>query len=115
MPSLDPTEPALLNADLGVLIDPGEMAIIRRLAEYPRVLEGAAASHEPHRLAFYLHDLASEFHAHWNRGKELPQLRFIDVSDSAGTLARLALVHATKLVLAAGLGILGVSAPQEMR
>ncbi|MEO8667992.1 MAG: arginine--tRNA ligase, partial [Bauldia sp.] len=115
MPALDTGEAALAEADFSALTDPGEMAIIRRLAEYPRLLEAAAGAHEPHRLAFYLHDLASDFHGHWNRGKELPQLRFIDVSDSGATLARLALVHATKLVLSAGLVILGVSAPQEMR
>ncbi len=60
------------------LTDSGEMALIRRLLEYPRVIEAAAEAHEPHRIAFYLHDVASEFHAHWNRGKELPQLRFIN-------------------------------------
>ena len=68
-------------APLERLTDSGEMALIRRLAEYPRVVEAAAAAHEPHRVAFYLHDLASEFHAHWNRGKELPQLRFINPAD----------------------------------
>ena len=93
----------------------GEMALIRRLAEYPRVLEGAVESHEPHRVAFYLYEVAAEFHGHWNRGKELPQLRFINQADSDSTRARLALVHATKLVLSSGLAILGVSAPEEMR
>jgi arginyl-tRNA synthetase len=115
MPSLETAPSVLAEGDFSPLMDPGEMALIRRLAEYPRLLEAAATTHEPHRLAFYLHDLASEFHGHWNRGKELPQLRFIDVSDSGVTLARLALVHATKLVLSAGLAILGVSAPEEMR
>ena len=91
------------------------MALIRRLAEYPRVVEGAAAAHEPHRVAFYLHDLASEFHAHWNRGKESPQLRFINPAEPDTTAARLALIHATKLVLSSGLTMLGVSAPEEMR
>ena len=91
------------------------MALIRRLCAYPRVVEAAAEAHEPHRVAFYLYDLASEFHAHWNRGKELPQLRFINPADSDSTLARLALVHATKLVLSSGLAILGVRAPEEMR
>ena len=105
----------LRGAPLDRLADSGEMALIRRLLEYPRVIEAAAAAHEPHRVAFYLHDLASEFHAHWNCGKELPQLRFINPADSDSTLARLALVHATKLVLSSGLAILGVSAPEEMR
>ena len=91
------------------------MALIRRLSAYPRIIEAAAEAHEPHRIAFYLFDLASDFHSHWNRGKELPQLRFIDPSDEAATLSRLALVHATKLVLSSGLAILGASAPEEMR
>jgi len=97
------------------LADEGEMALIRRLLEYPRMIEGAAAAHEPHRVAFYLYELAADFHGQWNRGKELPQLRFIDPLESESTLARLALVHATKLVLSSGLAILGVSAPEEMR
>ena len=79
------------------------------------MIEAAAEAQEPHRVAYFLHELASEFHAHWNRGKELPQLRFINHADSHSTLARLALVHATKLVLSSGLAILGVSAPEEMR
>jgi arginyl-tRNA synthetase len=105
----------LAQAPLGSLTDIGEMALIRRLAEYPRVIEQAASAHEPHRVAFYLHDVASEFHAHWNRGKELPQLRFINAAEPDTTQARLALIHATKLVLSSGLSMLGVSAPQEMR
>ena len=108
-------EKALAGAPLDRLTDSGEMALIRRLAEYPRVIEAAAAAHEPHRVAFYLYDLASEFHAHWNRGKELPQLRFINSAKPDVTLARLALIHATKLVLSSGLVMLGVSAPEEMR
>ncbi len=106
---------ALATAPLERLTDSGEMALIRHLAEYPRVVEAAAAAHEPHRVAFYLYDLASAFHAHWNRGKELPQLRFINPAERDMTLARLALIHATKLVLSSGLAILGVSAPDEMR
>jgi arginyl-tRNA synthetase len=115
MPAVDRTLAALAAAPLDTLTDSGEMALIRRLAEYPRIIEAAAEAHEPHRIAFYLHDVASEFHAHWNRGKELPQLRFINHADPHSTLARLALVHATKLVLSSGLAILGVSAPDEMR
>ncbi len=115
MPGLDITDAALSSAPLDRLTDVGEMALIRRLLEYPRTIESAAEAQEPHRIAFYLYDLASEFHAHWNRGKELPQLRFINQTDSHSTLARLALVHAIKLVLSSGLGILGVSAPEEMR
>lgn len=115
MPALDVSETALADAPLDVLSDAGEMAVIRRLMEYPRLVEAAAEAQEPHRVAFYLYELASEFHAHWNRGKESPQLRFINQSEPDSTLARLALVHATKLVLMSGLAILGVSAPEEMR
>jgi arginyl-tRNA synthetase len=115
MPSLDIRPEALRRAPLERLTDDGEMALIRRLAGYPRMLEGAAEAHEPHRIAFYLYELAADFHGQWNRGKELPQLRFINQQDSDATLARLALVHATKLVLSSGLAILGVSAPEEMR
>jgi arginyl-tRNA synthetase len=110
------TDPASLEAaPLDPLADTGEMALIRRLCAYPRVVESAAEAHEPHRIAFYLYELASELHAQWNRGKDLPQLRFIITTDRSSTLARLALVHATKLVLASGLAILGVNAPEEMR
>ena len=76
---------------------------------------GGARAHEPHRIAFYLYELASEFHGAWNRGIDLPQLRFIREDDKATTAARLALTAATRAVLAAGLGILGVFAPEEMR
>jgi arginyl-tRNA synthetase len=106
---------AITEAPLDTLADAGEMALIRRLSAYPRVIEAAAEAHEPHRIAFYLYDLAADFHGHWNRGKELPQLRFINAENEASTLARLALVHATRLVLSSGLAILGASAPEEMR
>jgi arginyl-tRNA synthetase len=72
-------------------------------------------AHEPHRLAFYLHDLAGEFHSHWNSGTEMPHLRFIIEDDAPLTLARLTLVCGVVLVLASGLAILGVGAPEEMR
>ena len=107
--------PALAGADLGRLADEGELQVIRLLAQYPRVVEGAAESHEPHRIAFYLYDLASAFHTLWNKGKDLPQLRFVNQSDKPSTEARLALVHAVRCVLASGLAILGVTAPDEMR
>jgi arginyl-tRNA synthetase len=101
--------------DLSFLADAGEMALVRKLADYPRVLESAALAHEPHRLAFYLYELASDFHAHWNRGTETPQLRFINQADPLSTDARLALVDAVRVVLSSGLAILGVHAPDEMR
>jgi arginyl-tRNA synthetase len=115
VPNINRGTESLLQAKLDLLSDTGELALIRRLAEYPRIVESAAAHREPHRVAFYLHDLASEFHAHWNRGKELPQLRFIIADKPELTLARLALVQGVKLVLLTGLTILGVSAPDEMR
>jgi arginyl-tRNA synthetase len=115
MPGLEVSPEALGQAPIDRLADFGEMALIRRLCAYPKVVEAAAEAHEPHRIAFYLYDLASEFHTHWNRGKELPQLRFIESSDRGLTLARLALVNATKLVLASGLAVLGATAPEEMR
>lgn len=110
--ALDPT--ALANADVALLEDPGELQIIRRLAGYPRLVEAAAEAHEPHRIAFYLYDLASDFHILWNKGKESPQLRFISKDRVELTLARLALLSAIRYVLANGLGILGVSPVQEM-
>jgi arginyl-tRNA synthetase len=105
----------LARAALERLDDAAELAILKRIALYPRLLEGAAAAHEPHRVAFYLYDLASEFHAQWTRGKDLPHLRFIIQDDPQLTLARLALVQGVVTVLASGLNLLGVKAPEEMR
>ncbi len=95
--------------------DSGELSILRRIALYPRLVEAAALAHEPHRVAFYLYELASEFHAHWTRGKDLPHLRFIIQNDPETTAARLALVQGIVTVLASGLALLGVEAPEEMR
>jgi arginyl-tRNA synthetase len=94
---------------------PGELSLVKRIAEWPRVVEAAAGAHEPHRIAFYLHELASEFHSQWNRGTEVPHLRFIIGDDPPLTMARLTLVYGIVLVLASGLAILGVGAPEEMR
>jgi arginyl-tRNA synthetase len=105
----------LTRANLALLSDDGERAIMRRLAQYPRVIEQAALAHEPHRVAFFVHDLASDFHALWNRGKDMPELRFIVEDAKDVSLARLAMVESVRSVLASGLGILGVSAPNEMR
>ena len=102
------------EACLSRLNDPFELAILRKIAAFPELLENAALAHEPHRVAFYLYELASEFHALWNRGKDLPYLRFIQPSDEQLTLARLALVQGVAVVIANGLEILGVNAPQEM-
>jgi arginyl-tRNA synthetase len=113
-PDLDPEEGSLAVSDLGRLTDEAEVALIRRIAQFPRLVEAAATAHEPHRIGFYLYDLAGDFHGLWNRGKDLPQLRFIYESDRELTRARIALVAATKGVLVSGLGILGVHAMHEL-
>lgn len=105
----------LADADTARLTDPAELGLIRRLALFPRLIEGAAEAHEPHRVAFYLYDLASEFHALWTRGRDSPHLRFIIQNDAEMTKARLALVQGVVSVIASGLAILGVQAPDEMR
>lgn len=114
-PRLNEGAAEVLNADLSRLNDPGEIDMIRKLAGFPVVVEGAARAHEPHRIAFYLYDLASAFHGQWTRGNESPHLRFIQPSDGKLTAARLALVQANAIVLASGLTLLGVLAPSEMR
>jgi arginyl-tRNA synthetase len=115
IPDADLGPPSLAAAPLDRLSDEGELRLIKRLSEWPRLIESAAVAHEPHRVAFFLHDLASEFHAHWNRGNDLPHLRFIIRDDPALVLARAALVSGLCTVLASGLAILGVRAPEEMR
>lgn len=112
---LDVSDAALAGAVLDTLADTGEMALMRKLAEWQRLVEIAARSHEPHRVAFYLYELASELHAHWNRGNDTPALRFLG-SDRADTdPAKIALARATGVVISAGLAILGVEPLQEMR
>jgi arginyl-tRNA synthetase len=105
----------LSDAAIERLTDPAELGLLRLLALYPRMVEAAAVAHEPHRIAFYLYDLASEFHALWTRGRDLPYLRFIINNDAEITKARLALVQGVVSVLASGLAVLGVHAPDEMR
>jgi arginyl-tRNA synthetase len=105
----------LAGADLSRLSDASETGLLRRLALFPRLIESAAEAHEPHRVAFYLYDLASEFHALWTRGRDAPHLRFIIQNDAEMTKARLALVQGVVSVIASGLAILGVQAPVEMR
>ncbi len=105
----------LAAAPVERLIDPAELSLLRKLAVYPRMVEAAAAAHEPHRIAFYLYDLASEFHALWTKGRDLPYLRFIINNDADMTAARLAMVQGVVTVLASGLRVLGVGAPNEMR
>ena len=114
-PALREDSQEVLGADLSLLDDAGEIDLMKRLAAFPTVLEGAARAHEPHRLAFYLYDLASFFHGQYARGNDSPHLRFIQPDNGTLTAARLALVQANALVLASGLRLLGVLAPSEMR
>ena len=109
-----PDPAALADADLSALTDPGELDLIRRIGEWPRQVETAAAQHEPHRVTFYLYDLASDFNAHWNRGQDNPELRFVRADAPELTRSRLALVMAVRVVISAGLAILGVAPMQEM-
>jgi arginyl-tRNA synthetase len=112
-----PADPAALIevAKLELLSDPAELALMRRIALYPRIVEAASVAHEPHRIAFYLYDLASEFHALYTLGNASPHLRFIIQNDRQVTEARLVLVQGVATVLASGLALLGVEAPHEMR
>ena len=101
-------------ADLYRLTAPAEMAVIKALASWPRLVVSAAQSHEPHRVAFFLMDLAAAFHALWTAGREAPELRFIREDDAGLTAARLCLVKATALVIRSGLGVLSITAREEM-
>ena len=95
--------------------DESELQLVGKLAEYPRIVDAAARVREPHRIAFYLYDLASLFHAHWNKGKDSTELRFINHKNPELSLARLGLVKAVASVLKSGLDIIGTDAPLEMR
>jgi arginyl-tRNA synthetase len=100
--------------DFSLLTDDAEKAIIRKIVEFPRLIESSAQAHEPHRISFYLYDLASEFHSLWNKGKELPQLRFILQDQDNVTLTRLAFLRVIRYCLANGLRVLGVRPVEEM-
>ena len=102
-------------SDTPNLVDASEFALARKLAEWPRLVEIAAREHEPHRIAFYLYELASEFHALWNKGNEFPTLRFLQDGDPAASAAKIALPRAVAVVISAGLGILGVTPATQMR
>jgi arginyl-tRNA synthetase len=110
----DVSDTTLAVQDLSGLSDPSELAVLRKLAEWPRQVEIAARTHEPHRIATYLSDLAAELHSLWNRGNDMPELRFIQ-HDEAATQAKIALARATTVVISAGLSILGVVPVEEMR
>jgi arginyl-tRNA synthetase len=110
----DLSDKALAAAPLDPLSDPAELALIRELAGWPRVVESAAEAHEPHRIAFYLQEVAASFHALWNKGKDEATLRFILASDAELTRARLALVRGLAIVIASGLAVIGVEPVEEM-
>ena len=111
-----PVSPADLGtANLDQIADDSELSLLRKLAEWPRQLELAARHHEPHRVAFYLYDLASELHALWNKGNDHPDLRFLQPDAPATSQAKIALISAVSVVLSAGLAILGVTPVNEMR
>ena len=112
---LDVSDESLSGANLSRLVDSGELGLVRKLSEYPRIIDLSSRSHEPHRLAFYLHELSSLFHGHWNRGHDDSGLRFINPNDAELSLSRLVLVRCVSLVLSSGLSIMGVSSPEEMR
>jgi arginyl-tRNA synthetase len=114
-PDLTTDSAEISGADLSLLTDPGELDLIRKLAWFPELVTGAAKAHEPHRLAFYLYELASAFHGQWTRGNDSPHLRFIQAGDKRLTAARLQLVTVNAQVLASGLAVLGVEAPDELR
>lgn len=114
-PERDLSPAALAEVDLSKLTAPEEVAIAGRLAQWPRLVEAAAEAHEPHRVAFYLHDLAADYHALWNKGRDDTTMRFIVEDDPALTLARLALIEAVAGVVACGLRVIGVEPVEELR
>jgi arginyl-tRNA synthetase len=109
------TDAALAQADLATLTDPSELAVIRRMIAWPRTVEAAALAREPHRIAFFLYDLAADFHMLWNRGRDDSSLRFIQDKEPVRTRARLALVASVAAVLRAGFSVVGVEPAEEMR
>ncbi|MEM1038480.1 MAG: arginine--tRNA ligase [Pseudomonadota bacterium] len=115
LPDADFGDDALNQADMALLADEAELGLVRQLAVFPRIVDAAARSHEPHRVAFYLYELASQFHALWNKGRDEPALRFVHHENANLTTTRLALVKAVSLVIASGLAIIGADAPDEMR
>ncbi len=113
-PGVDFSDQAVSGADLSVLSEEGELALMRFLAEWPRTVEAAALSHEPHRLAYYIYDLAAAFHALWTKGREDTLLRFVVPGDESRTMARMALVGAVRTVIASGLDVFGVEPRAEL-
>ena len=115
LPNLAIAPDALAKADLSRLADSAELELIRQIASWPHVVEAAASAHEPHRISFYLNDLAALFHGLWNKGNDDPSLRFIMSHDPELTQARLALIQGVATVIAGGLAIMGVTPVEEMR
>lgn len=113
-PGQDLSEQTLATADLSLLESEDEKLLVRRMAEWPRIIEQAATAHEPHRIAFFLTEIAAEFHALWNKGRDNTALRFIVADDLPATLARLAMIRAVATVIASGLDVLGVKPVEEM-
>jgi arginyl-tRNA synthetase len=111
----DLTPGSLVHAELDSLTDPAETALLRRLASWPRTVEAAALAREPHRIAFFLYELAGDFHMLWNRGRDDSTLRFLQTGRPVETRARLALVAATAMVIRSGLRVMGVEPVEEMR
>ena len=114
LPGVDVSAESLAKAEVELLVSPADLELLRVLAAWPRTVTAAAIAHEPHRIAFYVHELAATLHSFWAKGKEDPQLRFVNAEDPKLTLARLALVDAVRQVIVNGLTILGVSAPEEL-
>lgn len=115
IPDIDLDPVSLAGADLNLLTDSGELGLIKQLAEWPRLLEAAAEAHEPHRVAFYLYDVAAALHAQWNRGQSTALLRFLLPDEPEVTKARLALLQAVVFVIASGLEVFGVEPVEELR
>jgi arginyl-tRNA synthetase len=115
MADLDVSPGALSRADFNLLTHEDEIGLIKLMAGWPRLIETAAEAHEPHRVAFYLYDLASAFHTLWNKGKEDAALRFIVAENRGVTQARLGLIRGVATVIASGLAIMGVQPVEEMR
>jgi len=114
LPVLDLSDEAIHAAEIERIVTPEEMDLVRVVAQWPRTVAQAAIAHEPHRVAFYLHDLAAAFHGFWAKGNQDVQLRFVNAEEPKVTLARLALVDAVRQVLSNGLTLLGVTAPEEL-
>jgi arginyl-tRNA synthetase len=114
LPALDLSDEAIHAAEIERIVTPEEMDLVRVVAQWPRTVAQAAIAHEPHRVAFYLHDLAAAFHGFWAKGNQDVQLRFVNAEEPKVTLARLALVDAVRQVLSNGLTLLGVTAPEEL-